>query len=455
MPTLFDYCLDGDVEGVEKCLDQSPISVNDYNKSGATPLGVAVEKQDVNLIKRLLKFEADPNARNTSAAGTYQGYTPMHIAAKCCSDAIVFDLLFENGGSPKLQGKDGWAPLHCACFANNIPAIQWLLEKKVDPNVVNEHKISPILSVINHCRPEAVRLLIKYGAKLDVKDINGDTIFHHALHCQMHKLFEDSYTIPEIQIDASVMIAMYGCNPEVPNRDGLLATHYVKKDFGGETFTTVLKLIYMNGKKLLENEKKITEATWNYMTLLAVKNWHIYRDMGIDPQQAKDLVDNVHKFENERKKLKESRETKKRAYSPKKRKTPIKEESSSEEESDNSDDEVVNVPTPPPQQSPESKKNKPIDNNNKTVVSSDQQPVVTQPQIVYTQSSPTVIQQPTVVESKNTEIIREKIIEVKWQHPSDLPPPRLDLAWAYHNRVSILCCVIFYLAGVVTASKAC
>eukprot|EP00659_Diplonema_papillatum_P002948 gene2948-4636_t len=253
MPDLFALVEDDKLADVEACLEKSPISVNDYNKNGVTPLSIAVQNKNVNMAKRLLQHGADPNARATAAAGTYQGYTPVHFAAKT-DELPLLDLLHEKGGSLKLAGKDGWTPLHVACFSNCLQSIKWLVARKVDVNALDEHMVPPIVSIVSHGRMDAMRVLVKAGAKLSIKDVTGDTLFHHAMHTTMHRLFENSYTLPEVQIDAACVLAVYGLDAQVPNRDGLPATAYVAKEFGSDTFCKVLQLLYMNGELLRKAE---------------------------------------------------------------------------------------------------------------------------------------------------------------------------------------------------------
>eukprot|EP01064_Diplonema_japonicum_P026368 TRINITY_DN3778_c0_g1_i1.p1 TRINITY_DN3778_c0_g1~~TRINITY_DN3778_c0_g1_i1.p1 ORF type:complete len:441 (+),score=132.64 TRINITY_DN3778_c0_g1_i1:86-1408(+) len=432
MTDIFTLCEEGKVEEVEDLVKGHPICINDYNKHGVTPLGLAVQKKHVNLVKRLLAWEADPNARATEEAGTYKGYTPMHFASKN-DDVCCLQLLFERGASPKLQGKDGWSPLHTAAFAGALESIKWLISKKVDLNVANEHKITPLIQVVSQGKLEASRLLINAGAKTTLKDITGDTIFHHAMHFSMYKLFEGSYTLPDIQIDAAVFLALHGVDPELLNRDGQKATHYVEKEFGSNNFVMALKLIHMNHASLLKGEGDITER-WNYLTLCAIKNRQVFENLGVPAQQAKDLIDLLFAFENERKTKKDPSKNKR---VPKKRVTPLPDKKAApsaatpppptrEEETDNAvTPETPSIPSPVVT---------PVEKNVTPVLPVPQLPVVTQ-QVV-----------PTTIEHR-VETKVEKIVEVKWQHPSVLPPPVIDLRWAYHNRVAILCCIISFLLG--------
>ena len=192
---LFTLIDDGDADGVEAMLEKSKFKVNDINKAGYPPLAHAVQQRQHNIVSRLLAAGADPNGKTSSSAGTYQGYTPMHFAAKI-DDTDLMQKLFEQGASPKLQGKDGWAPLHIACFNKSPYAIKWLVEKKADLNAMNEHRVTPILSLINHGKMDSLRYLIAAGATLEAKDVSGDTVMHHGMSPQLFVLLYDPNTHP-------------------------------------------------------------------------------------------------------------------------------------------------------------------------------------------------------------------------------------------------------------------
>eukprot|EP01062_Namystynia_karyoxenos_P065681 TRINITY_DN5947_c1_g1_i1.p1 TRINITY_DN5947_c1_g1~~TRINITY_DN5947_c1_g1_i1.p1 ORF type:complete len:570 (+),score=209.49 TRINITY_DN5947_c1_g1_i1:81-1712(+) len=312
--SIFDLCVKEECDAVERALARDPKAVSDYSQDGLTPLHIAAQQKSINLARRLLPLGADPNARATAAAGTQRGHTPMHFAAKA-GDVDIMQMLFENGGSVKLQGHDGWTPLHAACFAGKTEAVRWLIDRKVSVNIENEHKVPPICFCANHGRLEATRLLVKAGARLDFADAQGDTVLHHAMHIQMFKIFEEDYKLPEAQIDVACILAMYGASIDAKNQDGWTPLHFCEEAFGGTEFTRVMRLISMNSMQLQAAEGTLTPS-WNYMTLLSVRNRKVWEGIGIDPQQAKDLVDSLHAFEAERQKKKKDVENNPRGPCP-------------------------------------------------------------------------------------------------------------------------------------------
>eukprot|EP01065_Artemidia_motanka_P018281 TRINITY_DN2159_c0_g1_i1.p1 TRINITY_DN2159_c0_g1~~TRINITY_DN2159_c0_g1_i1.p1 ORF type:complete len:581 (+),score=260.50 TRINITY_DN2159_c0_g1_i1:64-1806(+) len=297
--TLFDLYQKGDPQLVEDFLKKDPRAVNDYNEHGMTPLHVAVEDQQLNLVKRLTALGAEVNARITSAGGAQMGYTPMHIAAKH-GNVDLLQELFDAGASPKKVGHDSWSVLHSAAFSGRTDAVKWLLNHRVDVNACNEHKVTPLDFLANKGRIDATRMMLKAGAKPNIVDVQGENALHHGMHVQMFKLFGDGYDLPESQIDIMCLLAIYGGDFRQKNNDGFEPLHFVDKCFGGGAqFSRLLTLLSMNSKQIQGSEGTIT-SFWNYMTILSIKNRKVWENIGIDPQQAADLVAAVHQFEDER-----------------------------------------------------------------------------------------------------------------------------------------------------------
>ena len=295
----------------------------------------------------------------------------------------------------------------------------------------------------------------------------------------MHKLFQGSYKLPEIQVDVACLLALKGIDPSSTNRDGAIATEYIISEFGSDAFTKTLQLLYRNRASIVSTEGTVTE-NWNYMTILSIKNFQVWTDMGVPPQEAKDLVDYINKFETERK---QRDEPKKREV--KKRTAPLQtvgdssseEESDSEVELDTPPQKVVQKPapvaktttvpikaTPTPTPTPTPTQNVLKTETKTPGVTVQKTPladITTKPVTVTSaplhtalpsvpvsvpvvKTVPQAVPQEVVVQKER---VVEKIVDVKWQHPSSMPPPTFDASWAYHNRTAILCCIISFLLG--------
>jgi uncharacterized protein len=68
-------------------------------------------------------------------------------------------------------------PLHHAIFLENPKLVEYLLEKKADPNLCHHDSSSPLIYAISchNSNLEIVKLLIKYGANINYQNRNGYT----------------------------------------------------------------------------------------------------------------------------------------------------------------------------------------------------------------------------------------------------------------------------------------
>eukprot|EP00467_Chlorarachnion_reptans_P013632 CAMPEP_0114492626 /NCGR_PEP_ID=MMETSP0109-20121206/3662_1 /TAXON_ID=29199 /ORGANISM="Chlorarachnion reptans, Strain CCCM449" /LENGTH=224 /DNA_ID=CAMNT_0001669495 /DNA_START=41 /DNA_END=715 /DNA_ORIENTATION=+ len=101
----------------------------------------------------------------------------------------VMKKLIEEGGPYKLDvidKQDGNTLLHDACWNANLPIIRYLVEETKDKliNTQNVYGRTPLHVAMEKTggdqSDEMVRILLKNGAKSDIKDRDGRTPFDHA-----------------------------------------------------------------------------------------------------------------------------------------------------------------------------------------------------------------------------------------------------------------------------------
>jgi len=138
-----------------------------------TLLHLAAWNNEHELVKLLLEFGADVNAKNI------RGWMPLHIAVQE-NAAEAARLLIEHGASVNAKDEDGLTPLHGAAGQNAVGVAQLLVARGADVNAKSKNGRMPLHTAVLENAAEAARLLIEHGASVNAKDENGLTPLHDA-----------------------------------------------------------------------------------------------------------------------------------------------------------------------------------------------------------------------------------------------------------------------------------
>ncbi|MCG3109180.1 putative ankyrin repeat protein [Metallosphaera sp. J1] len=178
-------------------------TVNERDGKGRTPLHMAVDEGDEEMIRYLLRLGADPNARDD------QGLTPLHLAVLCrvkSKDGSWKDQILDSftpkvltgftwflrrwglSALPELRdhGKDpsseGMPSPPRICPDDLIRIVSLLLDHGTDPNVGDSQGRTPLHYALRLCRdmPEIAQLIISGGADVRAKDRDGVSPLHVA-----------------------------------------------------------------------------------------------------------------------------------------------------------------------------------------------------------------------------------------------------------------------------------
>ena len=152
-------------------LINSGADVNAKNNYGARPLELAVIEKQAEIVKLLIKAEADVDARAKI-------FTPLMHAVFDRSTEIV-KLLIEAGAdvNAKTDSSEEWTPLMCAVMAASSEIVTLLIEAGANVNICSNESTALTIAVE---KPEIVKLLIEAGADVNFSDGVGRTPLTYA-----------------------------------------------------------------------------------------------------------------------------------------------------------------------------------------------------------------------------------------------------------------------------------
>ncbi|XP_032286078.1 kinase D-interacting substrate of 220 kDa isoform X10 [Phoca vitulina] len=149
---------------LEKCKD-----VDERNECGQTPLMIAAEQGNLEIVKELIKNGANCNLEDLD------NWTALISASKEGHVHIVEELL-KCGVNLEHRDMGGWTALMWACYKGRTEVVELLLSHGANPSVTGlQYSVYPVIWAAGRGHADIVQLLLQNGAKVNCSDKYGTT----------------------------------------------------------------------------------------------------------------------------------------------------------------------------------------------------------------------------------------------------------------------------------------
>ncbi len=173
----------GDAEETVRVLLESKASPNLCDENGRTPLHLAVEKENLEIVRLLVGAGADVNARSrdgfTPLSGVTHGmvdprrfYRPDRDPTK---RAEILKYLVENGANVNQLGYGDVPPAFWLVAWSDLELLRWIVEEKDALTTGRFRGETALHQAAGRARPEVVQYLLDRGADVNVQDDDGAT----------------------------------------------------------------------------------------------------------------------------------------------------------------------------------------------------------------------------------------------------------------------------------------
>ena len=243
---------------IAKILIQSGANIESKDNHGWTFLHHTSIFNNVEMAKLLIDNSANLEALDNN------GHSPLIVAR-----LEVAKLLIQNGANIDAKDADGWTALHHAVDDDKTDLIEFLLKHGADANAKDHEGKGPLFyfdEITLWNKKHIVNLFITYGANINEKDANGDTILHDAI-----KEEECIYFIR--------MLLNCGASPNIRNLEGFTPLEYALQEDDIDLFTWKTMIMNQDSEERCDGLPHIQTQTGQNkgkdLFRLFCKNWLI------------------------------------------------------------------------------------------------------------------------------------------------------------------------------------
>ncbi|CAC5412566.1 unnamed protein product [Mytilus coruscus] len=176
--SMYLACKGGNIETVQYFLSQG-IDVFQCSKTGRSLLHATCESSRENkghqsVLSLLIKNRLDISKPDKN------GLSPLHLA--CQNDLLsICDFLISNKSSVNMQDNQNRSPLHFACQDGSFSLCEFLISNKANVNMIDYHNMSPLhFACERRLDPDIniIEVLLKNKANFKLCDNTGKTPLH-------------------------------------------------------------------------------------------------------------------------------------------------------------------------------------------------------------------------------------------------------------------------------------
>ncbi len=171
----------GKVE-MSQLLVEAGADVNALGMAGKeTPLIIALTHSHFDIAEYLLKHGADPNIPSGGSSGNY----PLEFT----STAHIVDMLLNHNAKVDVVNRNGQSLLFEAL--RSPTKLKKLLTAGADVNAADNDGYTPLIMAVEMGRDDAVKLLLQFGADIEICGPSGRSVHEIATQLSTKKLLEN------------------------------------------------------------------------------------------------------------------------------------------------------------------------------------------------------------------------------------------------------------------------
>jgi ankyrin repeat protein len=180
-PVLHKIVLGLIVKRIEDELQASTSTINATDLDGRTALSWAAARNDVEAVRILLKYGADPNIQSND------GFAPLHWAARAM-DAQSLISLVQFNANVDCRTSHGSTPLHqAALFQDSPDFMKPLIDAGTDIHARRSNGDSPLICAAEENHPSGAAYLLDRGANIEDMNHDGSSALFWAISNNCHE----------------------------------------------------------------------------------------------------------------------------------------------------------------------------------------------------------------------------------------------------------------------------